>query len=188
MIIPLLKAVAQHPDGDYPFNELFSFLRKSNTDVLIAGGFVSRLISKRPMIVGDVDLYVPNDAERKKLIDYFMALETERGIMSIQLGSASNCKSGVDYNGIIAHNFGNVRIGNKQIDFQIIETDFTSPFDIFNTYDFTVCQGAIDVFNYAIIASDNCKWDNLTKTLRYKKDPNPGRIEKYINEGYQLVV
>jgi hypothetical protein len=95
----------------------------------------------------------------------------------------------VAYNSTNATSYESILIGEDHyVSIQLVERTFDSPMSIFESFDMTVCQGALDVFNRVVICTDNFFWDNKTMTLRPSKpggDVKADRLKKYRGFGYK---
>lgn len=130
---------------------------RSDNGPWLAGGALLRLMTNEKLSEGDLDFYFPNSDRRRRFITYIHA-------------EAHATWKGMKYK-------------TKPIEINTISMDyFKSIKDIFDTYDFSICQLATD--GYYIYCSQQTLDDIENRVIRPDKEFTIERYLKYFYRGY----
>lgn len=152
--------------SDYRFldKEPFSDLRKYGW---LAGGAVRRIVSGQPLD-SDFDFFFTNEKQ------FHSAKQCLRG-KKLYENEFNETWSEFDYNGI-----------NRKV--QLINIVHSSVEDLFNQFDFTICQFALSPNSTELFTGDFSMWDLARKRLVPHNITRPissmRRVLKYSNQGF----
>lgn len=137
-------------------------------DCILAGGAITSLFTNKP--INDFDIYFRN----KDLLHSFLVNEADGAWVICYTNNAFTFK--LDDNILIQCVYFNF---------------FDNIYDLFNTFDFTVCMGAYDFKDENFVLDNNFLKDNSQRFLRFNsktKYPiiSALRVDKYKNKGYYI--
>ena len=150
---------------------LKTFIELQKAGAVCAGGYPRYLMTKRNYFdfYNDIDFFIKEEDE-SKILD----LLNERFVFSLN----------ITYGYRIASNV----IGNTVV--QIISLDNNNIKEIFSSFDFTICQAAVDFQSKLCYVTPEFLRGNAKKELvwnqKNEKIPSPYRINDYLSKCYKM--
>ena len=164
-------------------DEVWAVLEHNNC--FVAGGAITSLFTNRD--INDIDIYVPSETALKNVIAHLYCEEDKvcpDSLASEELSQFQGRVCGTTNKAIT--------IVNGKTMLQLVYFKyFSSPDDIFATFDFTVCMGAYDIKQGLFKLHDKFLLDNAARRLSVNSKTDYPLISvmrafKYIDRGWKI--
>lgn len=165
---------------EFEKNKLYAYLGEDLVDLfkkyqlIIAGGTITSLLTNSD--INDIDVYARNEEDAIKFIEE---------VWKSQIYIVSNTKKALQF-------FYKDKKTYKEINVQLIHFKyFTSPQDIFGTFDYTACMGAFDFKDEEFHLHNDFLKHNSQRILKFNSDTafpivSMLRVQKYEGKGYKI--
>ena len=145
---------------------------------VVCGGFARHLASSNlDSVANDIDIYPMDLTALRLLLSLFNTYSIEGGWGN--LAAPTNYHGVSASNTVITHNRFHIRV-------QLVHMPMP-PKEVINTFDFTVCQAYLDLYNQKIVTPSYWKLHEDARLLRLgtiKREYLSYRLIKYMKKGY----